>query len=363
MRIAVDARELAGRPTGVGRYLAELLERWSTDPEACRHEWRLYAHRPVPLPGRFAATLTVLPGSGGSRWEQATFAGALKHARPDVLFAPGYTAPLTTPAPVTLTIHDVSFAAHPEWFGFREGLRRRVLTSWSARRARVVLTDSHFSRAEIVRHIGIPHERVRVIPLGLTRPTLPARGGAREPLILFVGSIFKRRHVDTLVDVFVHHVAARVPGSRLEVVGENRLPDSGDPAAVLKSCSAAIAARVTLRSYVDEQVLTDLYSRASVFAFLSEYEGFGFTPLEALAAGVPPIVLDTPIAREVYGEAARYVDSLASPDALATALIELLTNHAARDRVLMQADAVLRRYNWQNTATATLRAIEEAAGV
>ena len=47
--------------------------------------------------------------------------------------------------------------------------------------------------------------------------------------------------------------------------------------------------------------------RASVFAFLSEYEGFGLTPLEALAAGVPPVVLDTPIAREIYGPAARYV--------------------------------------------------------
>ena len=50
-----------------------------------------------------------------------------------------------------------------------------------------------------------------------------------------------------------------------------------------------------------------LYARASVFAFLSEYEGFGLTPLEALAAGVPPVVLDTPVAREVYGPAARYV--------------------------------------------------------
>ena len=48
-------------------------------------------------------------------------------------------------------------------------------------------------------------------------------------------------------------------------------------------------------------------ARASVFAFPSEYEGFGLTPLEALAAGVPPVVLDTPIAREIYGPAARYV--------------------------------------------------------
>ena len=75
----------------------------------------------------------------------------------------------------------------------------------------------------------------------------------------------------------------------------------------LERASADVQARVRFRSYVDEATLDDLYRRASVFAFLSEYEGFGLTPLEAMAHGAAPVVLDTPVAREIYGPAARYV--------------------------------------------------------
>ena len=82
-------------------------------------------------------------------------ARAFARARADVFFAPGYTAPLTVAAPLVLTIHDVSFFAHPEWFSFREGVRRRLLTAWSARRARTVITDTEFSKSEIARHIGV----------------------------------------------------------------------------------------------------------------------------------------------------------------------------------------------------------------
>lgn len=371
MRIAVDARELAGRPTGVGRYLIELLARWDAGSATRRHQWRLYSHAPVAAPGGFATSVTVLHGAGGTRWEQLRLPRALARDKADVLFAPAYTAPFIAPCPLALTVHDVSFAAYPEWFSRREGVRRRSVTTWSARRARVVITDSLFSQDEIARHLGVARERIRVIPLGSPRTgsifaarsaVETARGNPREPLVLYVGSIFRRRAVPELIDAFVNHVAPVVENSRLEIVGENRLFPPADPASALAHCPAAIAARVRLRSYVDDETLRDLYARASVFAFLSTYEGFGLTPLEALAAGVPPIVLDTPVAREVYGPAAKYVGSLATTEELGAALRELLTDAGARDRVLKHADEVLARYDWSRTADATLAAIEEAAG-
>ena len=79
----------------------------------------------------------------------------VRQAHANVLFAPAYTAPLASPVPVVLTVHDVSFCAHPEWFSWREGMRRRLLTRRSARRAARVLTVSQFSRDEIVRHLGV----------------------------------------------------------------------------------------------------------------------------------------------------------------------------------------------------------------
>lgn len=364
MRIAVDVRETCGRSTGVGRYVRELLAEWARDPAAQQHTWLLYAHAQPDAGGAWADSVRVLNGEGGAAWEQWTFARALAHDRPDVLFAPGYTAPLTAPTPTVLTVHDVSYFAHREWFSVREGTRRRLLTAWSARRARLVLTVSDFSRSEIVRHIGLPEARVRVVPHGI-RPSIdtvrqiPDATGPREPIVLYVGSVFARRRVDQLIAAF-DAVADRIPAARLEIVGENRTAPHVDLDVLRRRTHHAD--RIRIRSYVDEPTLQSLYARASVFAFLSEYEGFGLTPLEALAFGVPPVLLDTPIARETCGPAARYAPLSNTHAAVVEALVDLLSHEPSRAALLQQAPGVLARYDWARAATATLHAIEEGGG-
>jgi glycosyltransferase involved in cell wall biosynthesis len=357
MRVAIDARELAGRPTGVGRYLAELLREWREPAAAGGHELVLYSHRPPPDPDE-AWPVRVVPGSGGTRWEQWEFTRALGRDRPDVLFAPGYTAPLACPAPVALAVHDVSYFAHPEWFTAREGLRRRQITAWAARRAHVVLAPSAFSAKEIIRFTGVPESRVRIIYLGVRAVAAPPL--ARRPTVLFVGSLFQRRRIDVLIDAFAR-VAAVHPDAHLDIVGENRTVPRVDYAAQV--AALGLGARVSVRHWVDDEALTALYSEASAFAFLSEYEGFGFTPLEALAHGAVPVVLDTPVAREVYGDAAvRVADGPALVDDLAAALSRLLSEPAARLPYLAAAPPLLASYRWADTAARTWRALEEAAG-
>ncbi len=362
MRIAIDARELCHRPTGVGRYLAELLIEWAGHARARRHEWLIYAHRQPSVPPTYRAGVRVLPGEGGTRWEQWTLSRGLAADRPDVLFSPGYTAPLLAPCPIVLAVHDVSFAAHPEWFAFREGLRRRLATRWAARRARTILTISEFSRTEIARHLSIGADRVWVISPGM-RSLAPTAPRAREPMVLYVGSIFARRHVDRLLRTFAERVAPGLPQATLEIVGEDRSHPRVDLGGQAARLPTAVQSRVRLRSYVDDGTLGDLYARASVFAFLSEYEGFGLTPLEALAAGVPPLMLDTPLAREVHGPAAHYIPWSPDFDApLAEALASLLTTETARQEILRHAPEVLARYRWDRAAALTLDAIEEAGG-
>jgi glycosyltransferase involved in cell wall biosynthesis len=360
MHIAVDARELVGRRTGVGRYLSCLLEQWAESSQARSHRFTLLAHHPLPSPpASLDVTHVLLPGGGGTPWEQGTLAAALRRASPDVLFAPGYTAPVMCPAPIALAVHDVSFVVHPEWFSWREGMRRRLVTRLSARRARVVLTFSRFSRDEIVRLLGVDVSRVRVIPhgLGLAGQRVPAKGSPRRALVLFVGSIFNRRHVDALIRA-MPAVMRQVPDAQLAVVGDNRTWPRVDPAALAEELG--IASRVSVAAFVDDARLRSLYAEAAAFAFLSEYEGFGLTPLEALAAGVPPVVLDTRVAREVYGNAAAYV---AAPDPVlvAEAVTAVLSDVEQRQRILAEAPGVLARYRWEDAAAATLAALEEAA--
>ena len=276
-----------------------------------------------------------------------------------MLFAPGYTAPLACPAPVALAVHDVSFFAHPEWYSRREGVRRRQITAWSARRAKVVLAPSAFSAAEIVRHIGLDEARIRLVYIAVRPPATPP-APTREPMVLFVGSLFQRRRLDVLIDAFAEVARAR-PDARLEIVGENRTTPRLDFAAALTA--RGLDGRARLRDWVDDATLEGLYHRATVFAFLSRYEGFGFTPLEAMARGAVPVVLDTPVAREIYGAAAvRVADTPTLVADVAAALARLLDDDAERGRLRAAAGPVLASYHWADAAARTLAHIEEAAG-
>ena len=359
MRIGIDARELSGKPTGVGRYLACLLDEWMK-PDGPAGEFRLYS--PTHLEFRISNprfTACVVPGGSGTRWEQFRLPRALAGDRLDVFFAPAYTAPLGLNVPVALTIHDLSFLAHPEWFAPRERWRRGWLTRRSAARARVILTVSMFSKTEIVERLRVPEARVRVVPHGVRLPDGPPFTTApREPLVLFAGSIFNRRRVPDLIRAFAP-IAREHPGARLEVVGENRSYPRQDLAQVVTE--AAVGDTVGLRAWVPDEELARLYGRARAFAFLSEYEGFGLPPLEALAAGVPPVLLDTPVAREVCGDAALYV-AAGDREACTAALRALLFDETVRARVLAAAPAELARYNWARAASATIAAIRDAAG-
>jgi glycosyltransferase involved in cell wall biosynthesis len=155
-------------------------------------------------------------------------------------------------------------------------------------------------------------------------------------------------------------VVDTVPAARLEIVGENRTRRPRLDLEALRR-SRRHADHIQLRSYVDDETLAGLYTRASVLVFLSEYEGFGFTPLEALAAGVAPVLLDTPIARETCGLAARYVPPDAGNATIAAAIVDVLTDATVRRQILEDGEQVLGRYDWDLTAADTIRVIEEAA--
>jgi alpha-1,3-rhamnosyl/mannosyltransferase len=141
------------------------------------------------------------------------------------------------------------------------------------------------------------------------------------------------------------------------LVGDNRLGDRYDLRALIRSVGHGD--RIDWREYVPDAELDALYAQARVFVFLSEYEGFGLTPMEAIAHGVPAILLDTPVTREIYGEGVRRVGSI---DELPEALTELLTDDHAHAACLAAGQAWLPRYSWADSARIVTRALEEAAG-
>jgi len=366
MRIGIDARELSGRATGVGRYLSGLLNEWARPGhEAGRHEFVLYAAGAIgaELDARRFGT-RLIPGAPGTLWEQFRLPRAIPQDHLDVWFGPAYTAPLSLKLPTVITIHDVSFAAHPEWFRLREGVRRRWLTEQSAQRARAVVTVSEFSKREIVEHLGIAAGKIHVIPQGIGTGDVRTweRGDSSSPLVpspyrvLYVGSIFNRRHVTDLIRAFAPIARDRGDAS-LDIVGDDRSYPREDLIGTI--AREGLQRQVRWHEYVSEDQLRDLYARARAFAFLSEYEGLGMTPLEALAAGVPPVLLDTAVARESCREAAVFVPPN-DLKAVTRGLESLLFDDVVRSRVLGAAPAALANYSWPRAARDTLALLERA---
>ena len=366
MRIGIDGRELLNQRTGVGRYLAELCTQWVQLPSSRGFEFVVYTHAPAselarlgpPFDGAEAGLFRHQPvrGQPGTWWEQVQMPTVANQDALDLFFAPAYSAPLRLTAPTVVTMHDVSFAAHPEWFRWREGLRRRWLARRTMTRVRAVITVSDFSRDEILRYFDLPPTRVHVVRSGI-QPRTTRKPDIAAPLVLYVGSVFNRRHLPTLIQAFAK-VRTDVPDARLVIVGDDRTYPRQNLAAI--AIQAGVDDHVTLADYVSEDELSALYDRARVFAFLSEYEGFGLTPLEALSAGVPIVVGDTPVARELYGSAGLFVP-VRDVSATAAAIVALLRDDTLRARQKERAAGVLPTFTWQRAAGETLAVLEAAA--
>jgi glycosyltransferase involved in cell wall biosynthesis len=175
--------------------------------------------------------------------------------------------------------------------------------------------------------------------------------------VLYVGSIFNRRHVVDLIRAFAA-IARNRSDVALDIVGDNRSYPHQDLRATI--ASEGLTDCVQWHEYVDDEELHAMYARARAFAFLSEYEGLGLTPLEALAAGVPPVLLDTPVARESCGASAVYVPLNDLP-ALTRALEAALFDDRLRAALLAAAPAALAKYSWTRAAAETLAVLQRAA--
>ncbi len=353
--IGIDAREIAGSPTGVGRYLAGVLQEWSRT--SFPHQITLFLHQEPPAWVHqllFPCKVVIAPATvAGTWWEQVTLPPLVVGAGVDVLLSPAYTAPLRLRCPSVLIVHDVSFFAQPGGFKWREGLRRRWVTRASATRAAAVVTVSEFSADEITRHLGIPRTQIVIAPQGAP----PWRGGppasARGPMILSVGTVFNRRHLPELLQALAA-LRLQIPGAQLVVIGGNQTHPRLDITAEARRYG--LADGFLWRPYVSDTELDSYYASARAFAFLSDYEGFAMTPMEAASHGVPSVLLDTPVAREVYGDAALLVPC--EVPAIATALRTLLTDVDTHETMVARGRARLEHFTWTRTASVLRETLE-----
>jgi len=296
-------------------------------------------------------------------WAAVGLPRAARRATVDLIHAPAYTAPLHSAVPVVLTIHDVSYERHPEWYPYRRDWVRRAFYRRSARTAAHVLTDSEFSRSEIAAAYNIAPDGITVAPLGAAGfdeggapASLPA--GVVAPFLLHVGDLHERRNLSVVVKGLM---AARrrleTPAPSLVLAGVDR--GIGDRLAAEAAERGAPDAIVRLGA-VSESTLRALYRGAAALVYPSRYEGFGLPLVEAMASGTPVLASRAASIPEVVGESGILLD----PDdskCWEEAIVHVIMDAVLRARLRADGLARAAMFTWERTARITLDVYQRVA--
>ena len=368
MKLAVDATALLLPRTGVGVFVAELLNSLSARPEvrvsAFNTSWR--GRGRGWLPNDVRDDVREVPGrmpTGRVRWlwEYASlprlewFAGAA-----DVVHGPNYLVPPTRDAATVVSVHDVSFEHGPP-LCIEGALPHRRSVRTAIRRGAWVHTVSEYVAGEVRAIYGLDDHRVVTVPNGVRLPPAGRHPSPGAPYVLALGSVDRRKELTTLVAAF-DSLAACHADLRLLLAG----PD-GDAAEDLAQAIAHSphSGRIERLGWVDDGARAALVRQAAAVAYPSRYEGFGLVPLEAMAAGRPVVTSPVSAIPEVAGDAALYAVA-GDADSLAEALQRVLTDSALVADLCARGRLRAASYTWDRTAEGMLdlysRAVAERGG-
>lgn len=363
MRIALDGACFTARLTGVGRYFQGLLRKLvPLDPAL---EYTLFL-KDEDEPGLGFPNLHVIrlprPGSY-ARWQNFLLRPAVDRGGFDFFWSPNYSLPLLLKTPALLTVHDVSWLALPGDYSLANRLYRHFVIGRSCRQARVVFADSDFTRKEMIGHMALSGQKVTRIHLGIedrfrrcnegeTEAFKVQLGFAGRRILGFLGSFFRRRHVADIIAAM--EIVRRVhPDTALLLVGENH--------AVSPARLAADPSWFLWRRRLPEKELNAFYSALSLFLYPSEYEGFGFPPLEALSCGTPTLLMRGSSLSELYHDLAFFVDR-ADPVSIAQAIDGALRDEAKKkERLLRRWQERKSYFSWSRAAGECLAAIRKTS--
>lgn len=384
MRVAFNAQFLEEPRTGTGRYVYNLLQSLGR-VDGVTEYLILSPHEPREIPDtpstfRWEMAPAGRISRGGENiekvwWEQRTFPLAAKREGASIMHIPHFAPPMRTYAiPTIVTIHDVIGLRLPAYRASPAVQAYMRLVARAAKHATMVVAVSEHCKGDIIETLGLPEERVRVIReapvMQFHRVTeqerlaeIREKYGLSERFVLNVGGIDQRKNIAGLVGAFaaVYHELGE-PDLQLFIAGDPQRLGSSPLFPDWRPLAATfgIAANV-LCAPVDEDDLPVLYSATSCFAFASVYEGFGLTPLEAMACGAPVVCSDRTSLPEVVGSAGILANP-EDPDAFGAAIKRVLTSAQLREDLGARGMARVKQFSWDRVAVETSALYAEVAG-
>ena len=366
MKIGIDARKL--HDFGIGTYIRNLLRQLARldrdsefvilcQPGDCETIASLGGNfRPLPETAR-----------NYSIAEQLRVPLALKRERVTLFHAPHYVLPPLVRCRSVVTIHDCIHLMFPQYLPNRLALTyARTSIRLAAKRATRVLTVSESSKRDILRFVDLPPEKIDVIynafderfgvePREEDVVRVKERYQLHDEFVLYAGNVKPHKNLERLITAF-HLVRQRgLDHLKLVLIGD----DISKYAALRRAVHRYQLHRyVRFLGYLPEETLAVMYRLSGVFVFPSLYEGFGLPPLEAMASGTPVVTSNVSSLPEVAGNAAMLVDPY-DPDALADAMLRVLTDESLRQDLRRRGLERARQFSWEQSVGRIRRIYDE----
>lgn len=367
MRFSVDAHAIGRNLTGNEVYVRNLLKGFDAlDRES---DFIVYLSEPGAahaVPERFDTREVSRNPFVRLGWDLSK---RLRDDRPDLVHVQ-YTAPVNCPVPIVVSVHDVSFLEHPEYFRPARVMQLKLTVRRTVQRAARILTPSDFSARQIQRAYGIDPGRITVVPNAVSslfrpmqreaaRDQIKQRFGVSAPYILMVGDLQPRKNQVGLIAAFEQLIRERpdLP-HHLVLTGQNSWFAERIHEAARKS---AVTSRIHFTGFVRDEELLALYGGCELFVFPSFYEGFGLPIIEAMACGRAVACSNRSATVEVADGAAITFDP-ASTGAMVRAMRDLLLDNELRGRMERLGIQRAHGFQWKDAAAKTLEVYYEVAG-
>lgn len=377
MRIGIDVRCLESRErTGIGVYTHELLSHiFAVD---ATNEYYLFTNAFNPksnlfhpyktqtittrIPNKLLTASTILFGYPKI---DRLITGKIDTSL-DIFFSPNLNFTALSPnTKHVLMIHDLSFIFFPEYYTRKQRWWHTLANiQRQARRAAHIITPSENTKNDVVRHLGVPPEKITVLNPGTTLPdeqsTLETRCKVLKryrltsPYILALGTAEPRKNMLAVITAFEQAATSLRTIPQLVFAGA-----SGSLTTALQKRINTSPYRSNIRQigFIPEADKPALLREAALCLYPSFYEGFGFPVLEALQSGVPIITSNRSSLPEVAGQHA-YMVNPHYPLELAEAIVRIYNNQTIHTPHSMQAAEIARAFSWPSTAKKFLQLLK-----
>jgi glycosyltransferase involved in cell wall biosynthesis len=361
--IGVDCSSLVGKRTGIGRYLYEILNEL-VQSNSENYIYFLYAPSEFSAPKACMndSRFKILVGKYRHRliWLHMILPWWMLRDKIDVFWGPSYSSPLFGIKPslkIVITIHDVVFARYPETMKLTTLIHNMFFIPLYVRRADTVLTDSDFSKKEIINTLNIPAEKIKTIHLAarLDDPKAAPREDFVGKYILCVSTVEPRKNLNNLIIAYSRLSYNEKKLYKLVLVGKQGWGNHDLRNTITEY---ELENFVFYFDYVTDEELSDLYWNAEIFVFPSLYEGFGLPVLEAMIRGIPVLCSYGTSLREVTDETAIYFEPK-NIDDIKNKLSIVLSEPNLKCKMSAEGKKKSSFFNWAKTAEQTLAFIVE----